>query len=44
MAVVFQSQIAGIVAGLLCTENSFPCDTESADEGMSDMENGDFFH
>lgn len=24
MAVVFQSQIAGLVAGLLCTENSFP--------------------
>lgn len=30
MAVVFQSQIAGRVADLVCNENSFPCDTESA--------------
>ena len=38
MAFVFRSQT---VAGLLCNENSFPCKTESAEEGMDFRENVD---
>jgi hypothetical protein len=44
MAAGFWSQIAAIVADLLCNDNSFPCDNDSADEGMNGMENGDVLH
>lgn len=44
MAVVSPLQTAGVVADLLCNQNSFPCGTESADAGMDGVENVDSLH